>query len=180
MPAPITAETIKSCLGIAHHEDDARLAIIAAGTLAAVEGHCSRSFSGVVEDRVEIVDGGGKALHLSRLPVTEISEIQDLLQAEAFDTDLIRIEAEIGLVFRSERANWYGRANDNRWQVTYSHGYETCPADVVEVLHELATAKYERPDPSVSSKSEGGQSVSYGDAWAMAKKKLRRYVRPRC
>ena len=182
MPAPITRDLVKAHLGILHAEDDTRLGLICARVIAQVEGYCRRSFSAVVEDAIIILDGGGGALHVPTLPVTEVSEVYDLTAAEIVDDTSYRVDLATGMIFKTlegAASNWYGRPGDGRYRVTYSHGYAAAPADVVGIMLDYAAALYERPDQSVTSINEGGQSASYGDPWKIAKEALRRYVRPR-
>lgn len=119
-------------------------------------GDCRCHVSRVVDD-VEILDGPGTALLLlPNAPVLSVSEV--LVDGVAFTA--YKLARRGAMLRRTDGCVW------PEWaavQVTYTHGYDPIPGDVVSAVLEQAKSVY-TVKAGLQSITAGGESVTFGAA----------------
>lgn len=120
-----------------------------------VRVYTGQTFDVVENDVVALQTDFAGGVRLPQRPVTAVSSV--VVLGETVDPDTYEWTSQ-GTLVRT-----YGFWSSTV-TVTYSHGYETIPADVAQVVAELAAAKLTAPEGNVRSESIGSYSVSYGDS----------------
>lgn len=133
---------------------------------AAIRNYC-RQFLELVEDEEIVLDGhGGTRLFLPQLPVLEVSAVVEDGEALTPATDYKL--GQYGILHRVGGYRWPREVQVIA--ITYSHGYETLPDDIVAVATRAAARAYqsglrasdEEGVLGVQAKSLGDFSVQYG------------------
>ena len=147
----------------AEKESNAEAAITA--VTAAIQNYCGQILSQVEDEEITLDCAGGTRLFLPELPVSAVSAVVEDDETLTADDDYKL--GQHGILHRI----------DDDWTegiqiitVTYTHGYETIPDDVVAVCVRAAARAYQaglRAEemegvPGVSSKSLGDYAVSFG------------------
>jgi hypothetical protein len=148
LPPLATPEDLGVHLGEAIAADDARALRIlrnASGAVRAAAGY--QQFSRV-DDDVVVLRGGGPVLELPQRPVIAVTAINGLT------TDQWAWDGGQRLGFVS--GGWWGSAV----QVTYSHGYDDIPDDVVGIVLTAAARAWMNPAGLVSE-TVGAASFQY-------------------
>ncbi len=144
-------------------EDSAEAAITA--VTAAIQNYCDQVISQVEDDELTLDSAGGTKLFLPELPVAEVSAVVEDEETLTEDDDYKL--GQWGILHRIDD-NW--ESGIQIITVTYTHGYETIPDDVIAVCVRAAARAYqaglraEETDgiPGVSSKSLGDYAVAFG------------------
>lgn len=150
-------------------EGEARLAAAEFGLMAvsaAVRNYTGQYLSRVVADIITLDCRGGPLLFLPELPVISVSSVVENGVALVVTTDYKLIANGI-LVRRPAWWRWY--ADIQAITVTYTHGFDPIPDDIVAVVARAASRLYQaglRAEDTegilgVASKSLGDFSVSY-------------------
>lgn len=123
-----------------------------------------------VSETLVIDSPGGRVLMLPTLRVVEVAEVRDLTGGAPRVVGGWRL-SQAGML--SLAGGW--PAGFGAIEVDLTHGYESCPADLLGIVAErsLRTAK----DSTVVQESLGSRSVSYRDA-PLASSVLSRYRIP--
>lgn len=113
------------------------------------------------------LDGHGvRTIYLPEQPVTDVSAVSvdgtDWVECTDYAVDL-----PTGSVIAKAAQNYRFPYGPGRIQITYTHGYETVPDDVVQVVYRIARRLITSPDGAhISEESLGGYRVSYYDRGA--------------
>jgi hypothetical protein len=147
-------EDLAVWLGVPASDPKLRQALGAASSRfrGAVRHHVS-----FVADETTVLDGNGKtSLLLPAAPVTSVTSVKLDGVALTENTDF------------SWSADGYLRRLGACWpdrlrcvEIVWSHGYETTPEDIAEVVVDQARAQY-AVRPGLTSMTVGGQSVAFG------------------
>lgn len=150
--------------------------VLAAGE--AVRGACGWHVAPWREDDVTTVDGvGGRFVLLPTLGLTDVSSVENMADVDnpvaitgyRLPTGSTRFRAGV-----LDMATGWPTAD---LQVTFSHGYESCPPDLLSVVAELCEA-ISRGD--LSQRTLGDQSESWRDQLtANSQRVLAKYRIPR-
>ncbi|MBX5463805.1 MAG: hypothetical protein IRZ28_22295 [Steroidobacteraceae bacterium] len=152
-------------------EEEARADTLLADASALVRSYTGRSFEHVVDDEQVLRVVGGR-IKLPRTPVTAVTRVQAVSGRDgvpditivdwAWDKrDTIRI-GDDGTCVINLPEEW--RDDDgfpDTYRVTYSHGYETVPADVVAVVCGMVLRTLTAPTMAGGVVSESIGSYSY-------------------
>lgn len=122
----------------------------------------------LVEDETITLDGkGGVRLFLPQLPVVDVSQVVEDGETLTPGSDEDYVLGGNGIIHRMGGSRW--PTTPQSITVTYSHGYETLPDDIVAVATRAAARAYqsglraaEDEGIDVESKSLGDFSVAYG------------------
>lgn len=155
MTALATSEDLRLFLG-ADEIDGARAEFMLAGVSAEV-CRFAKDLAGLVTDEIVTIDGSGTGILL--LPSMAVSEVTTVT------------ESGVELVEETD-FTWSAKGMLQRlvgvWPkrfrnviVTYSHGYETIPAEVALLVVRMAARGYLNPT-ATTNESMGGYSVGYG------------------
>ncbi len=164
MSAFCTAADVAAFLQIEVTEYDAALERAIREASAAIQNYCHQTLEAVEDDEVEFVYASGRRLFLPELPVSEVSEVVE--DGETLtETDDYLLGAH-GVLHRVGRA-WVG--GPAFISVTYSHGYETLPDDLVGVATRMAARAYQaglraanaEGVPGIASTTLGDYSVTF-------------------
>jgi len=134
-------------------------------------------------DTVTVDGGPGRLLRLPGPPITAVTTV---LIGGVQVTDWVLRRSASGL-WRA--CGWQTGAMMSEVTVTYTHGYATVPADIVDLVCRIAAAALvayrSAPDGSglaagdVRSERIGDYSVTYGDAGLITEMELPDYLRQR-
>lgn len=137
---------------------------------AVIRNYCGQEISLVEDEEITLDSSGRFKLFLPELPVTEVSAVIEDGETLTEDEDY-----KLGQWGILHRVSSSGEAI--RWAsgiqvitVTYSHGYETVPADVAAVCTRAASRQYQaglkaaenEGLPGLVSKSLGDYAVTFG------------------
>ena len=158
-----TLANVKVWVNLIGGADDALLSRIITSVSNFIQSWLNRQL--VSAPYTETYDGnGGQRLMLSNYPVTAVASVAignitvpaSLSPTQpGFTFDQYGIILRGGYVFASDMANVF---------VTYTGGYVTLPVEIEQAAIELVSLRYaERLRPGVTSRSLGGESVSYTD-----------------
>lgn len=158
----ITEDDLSAYIGRDVTEDDmATIAVEAACTL--LRNSAGQQLD-LQEDEEVLVDGSGTdTILLPELPVVDVSEVSyvsvvpdTLIELEA-ETDYLVDRRNGALVRRSSTTFWSeGRG---KYKVTYSHGFETIPADLRALALTVAARLYEQG--VIKQETVGGYSATF-------------------
>jgi hypothetical protein len=149
--------------------ETARAEGLLAGVSARVRSYTGQQFEQATStDRVRVRNG---RLTLPQRPVTDVSDITDVDGSTVPFTWYAGSTIILGTSgyppIHPIEAAWYGRLRE--WvDVTYTHGYDDIPADVLEVVCQMVLRAF-GTDPSASGigqESVEGYSYSFGAAGA--------------
>jgi hypothetical protein len=118
-----------------------------------VRTHTGQFFEVVENDLLELVPDAWGQVRLPQRPVTAVASVS--VDGETMDADGYTWTAQ-GALSRTYGYWW------TPVTVTYTHGYDTIPDDVAQVVAELVVAQFATPPGGVRSETIGGYSVSYG------------------
>lgn len=149
----ITNEDLGAYLG-RDLSEDAMAATAADAACAIVRGAAEQRFD-IVDDEEVLVDGSGTdTLLLPELPVVDVTAV---LEGDTeLDPATYIVDRARGAVVHKTGAWRPGRGN---FTVTYSHGFEEVPADVIIVALTVAARIYEQG--IVKQESVGGYSATF-------------------
>lgn len=121
----------------------------------------TKQYLELVEDETITLDcKGGYRLYLPEVPVTEVSAVIEDDETLTVDDDYKL--GQHGILHRQGGAKW--AAGIQIIQVTYSHGYETLPDDIVDIATRAASRAYQSGLRAVEDEGMlGVQSKSLGD-----------------
>lgn len=118
-----------------------------------------------IQGDTHVVPGGGRTLLLPQRPavvssaypltVTELDTPSGGERTLAEGVDFSRLGSELTRTCTGAGGLWAARV-----RVTYSHGYEEIPDDIVDVVLDLASTNLTNPS-GVRSETVGGESVTY-------------------
>lgn len=155
-------------------EDTAALALRLAS--AAIRRHTRQNISFVADDTLTVM-GGERVLKLPQRPVVvdvdhpltvvELVDASGLEIPALVERDFLRYGAELhrGAAWPTSRLQGWPRRHPvgiwaDRVRVTYSHGYEEIPDEIVGICLDLASASITNPR-RLRSESAGATSVTY-------------------
>ena len=132
---------------------------------AAIRNYCRQHLSRVVGDTVKLDAPNGPKLFLPELPVVEVTAVV-LGDETLMDEDDYWL-SQGGILHRLDGRRW--DLTGNYVEVTYTHGYDPIPDDIVAVATRAASRVYQaglRAEDSgailgIASKSLGDFSVSF-------------------
>lgn len=133
---------------------------------AAIKNYCRQEIELVEDDEVTLdVAAGRRRLFLPELPVVSVSEVVENEETLVV-TDNYQL-GQHGILHRAGGRAWY--AGIQVVTVTYTHGYEDIPDDIVAVCTRAAARAYQaglkaadaEGVPGVASKSLGDFSVAF-------------------
>ncbi len=151
---------IKEALEVDHTAQDNFIQKIIDGIEDWVGLYCGISL-GLVVAEVETVNGGGKSLHITNRPISAITLVEIINDAEDVETvDSDEYQLANNEVIRNDESRWLrGRFN---YRVTYNGGYSaaTLPAGLEMLICDLVRRKYD---------NRGGKSnqaaAGFGTGW---------------
>lgn len=128
---------------------------------AVIQNYCHQQLEAVQGDEEMFLFSRGSRLFLPQLPVTEVSVVEvgvELVEGADYLLDRYGVLHRVG-------GNWSAGVI----RVTYSHGYQTLPDDIVAVATRAAARAYQSGRraaetaavPGVSATSLGDYSVTY-------------------
>lgn len=132
---------------------------------AAIKNYCRQEIELVEDEEITLdVAAGRRKLFLPELPVVEVSEV-----VEDEETLTVTDDYKLGQHGVLHRVNAYWKEGIQIVTVTYSHGYDDIPDDIVAVCTRAAARAYQaglkaadsEGVPGVSSKSLGDFSVTF-------------------
>jgi hypothetical protein len=156
----VTLAAIKAYMGITGTELDATLAAQITRVSAAIEGYLQTNV--LAASFEEKRNGyGGTAIQLYRKPVQSVQALvingQAVQAATAFGQPGWWLSGRLLLLVGCTYAKGWGNVD-----VTYTAGYTTVPADIEQAcLEAIALATKRKDHIDVSSKSLGGETISY-------------------
>lgn len=163
----VSLAQIKAFLSVPHDDDDDFFTTAAQIVTAELEGATRRSFTAAVE-QVRRIDGGFAGLILPDLPAVAITTIEDKTGGAFTDPLDTNLDPDTGVLYLNTNTAW--PAGRRRFEVTYSAGYATPPADIQGAALTLIAARHERRDLSQTDVTQGGISgglqTAYGEAWS--------------
>jgi hypothetical protein len=124
---------------------------------AAVRRYTGRSFEYVADDEVVVRTNADCRLRLPNGPVSALTAINGPVGDDATDledVDLLTVDA-LGFVSGTFTCGGY--------TVTYTHGYDPIPDDVIDVVCQIAAHRLAGPSSGLASESLGDWSASYRD-----------------
>jgi hypothetical protein len=133
---------------------------------AAIRNYCNQFIELVEDDEITLdVRPGQRKLFLPELPVIEVSEVVENEETLTV-TDHYKL-GQHGILHRVGGGCWYSGIQSVT--VTYSHGYDNIPDDIVGVCTRAAARAYQaglkaadaEGVPGISSKSLGDFSVAF-------------------
>lgn len=137
----------------------------------AIRNYC-RQYLTLVEDEVIALDGrGGTRLFLPQLPVVEVALVVEDGETLTVDDDWVL--GDYGILHRLGGYRWVQKVRGV--VVTYSHGYEDLPDDIVSVATRAAARAYQSGLRAaeqegvigVQAKGLGDYSVQFGNESVM-------------
>lgn len=135
----------------------AELAVSAASSM--IRRILGQEITLVEDDTVQLDGSGGWAVVLPELPVVEVSSVKVAGQ----EVDGWYCNLRTGILRAPQYGRWlYGRGVI---EVTYTHGYETVPDDLVLLATTLAARVYDQG--LVSSENIGGVQTTYSTSAAL-------------
>jgi hypothetical protein len=155
--------------------DDPKLLQALASASSRFRGAVRHHVSFVAGDTITLDGNGKESLLLPAAPVTDVASVKVDGEELVYDTDY-RWSADGFL--RRVGACWPDKLRCV--EVVWSHGHETIPDDIAEVIIDQARAQY-AVRPGLTSMTVGGQSVAFGAQasigvtaqWAAAVEKYR-------
>lgn len=150
--------------------EEARVDALLADASAVVRAYTGQTFA-VVEDDIVVLRAIGGSLKLPQRPVTDVTQVRVLGGSGAlpdfvtldwqFDgIDTIRVGDGVTVINLPE-AWWDDDGYPGTYEVTYSHGYPTVPADVLSVVCGMAARTLTAPTKAGGVVSETIGSYSY-------------------
>ncbi len=169
MTALATLDDLEVRLGTAPADED-RAAAVLDDVSATIRAYTGQEFTLVTDDEVRLRVRGGSV----RLPQRPVVDVTSVLSTEATELVFQWDSGEVVHLAGFMQAAIYSfevepfRTSDPWVDVTYSHGYETVPADVVSVACQMAGRAYGRTSDTsgVTQESIAGYSYSVGAAAA--------------
>jgi Phage gp6-like head-tail connector protein len=157
----IAVADVKTRLQITFSTDDALLQQAITGCSAFIEKRCQRSFSAVLS-KSDVLDGGGESLILKSRPAVAVMAVTDRLSGDAVDSSVYELDGDEGIIYPllpapvtvsvpaglfeySQNLPRWG-AGRRRWQIDYTAGFASVPADVQELALRIVTALYDHRD----------------------------------
>lgn len=132
----------------------------------AIRNYCHQIIERVADDVITLDCAGGGRLFLPELPVVEVTEVieDDEILTPGADEDYQL--GQCGILHRAG-CNW--KAGVQIIQITYTHGYDDLPDDLIAVATRAAARAYQaglraseaEGIPGISAKSLGDYSVTY-------------------
>ena len=137
---------------------------------AAIRNYCHQEIELVTNETITLDSAGGTKVFLPQLPVLSVAEVVEDDETLVEDDDY-----KLGQwgIFHRVDAKW--TSGIQILEITYTHGYETIPDDVVAVCARAAARAYQaglkaastEGVPGIAATSLGDYSVSYaGEASA--------------
>lgn len=136
---------------------------------AAIQNYCHQVIEWVEDESITLDSNGAKKIFLPELPVASVAEVIEDGETLTVDDDyklgqhgvLHRLNNDVAIPWA---------AGVQILEITYTHGYETIPGDVVDICTRAASRAYqaglkaEDSDgvPGIVSKSLGDFAVSFG------------------
>lgn len=132
----------------------------------AIRNYCHQIIERVADDVITLDCAGGRRLFLPELPVTEVTEVIEDGEILTPGADEDYQLGQHGILHRAGN-NW--KAGVQIIQITYTHGYDDLPDDLIAVATRAAARAYQaglraseaEGIPGVSAKSLGDYSVTY-------------------
>jgi uncharacterized phiE125 gp8 family phage protein len=159
-----TLAQIKEYLEVSNGNDDALLTRLIDVCSSSIEKWCSRVFG--VASYVITVDGTGKSyVMVDPFPIISVTSVTVNEQAIPLSTGLTvggyYFKAPYQIMLRGGRT--FPRGSQNV-VISYSAGYATLPADIVQACVKLVALRYrERDRLGISGKTVGGENVSFSN-----------------
>jgi len=133
----------------------------------AIKNYCHQEIELVEDDEITLDCWGGQRLFLPQVPVVSVSEVVEDGDTLTAGSDEDYQLGQYGILYRVGK-NW--ASGVQIVTVTYTHGYETIPDDVVDVCTRAASRAYQAGlrasemdgVPGIVSKSLGDFAVSFG------------------
>jgi len=136
---------------------------------AAIQNYCGQVLELIEDEEITLDCTGAKKIFLPELPVVSVAEVIE--DGETLTADEDYKLGQHGILHRlSNDVAIPWAAGVQILEITYTHGYETMPTDVVDICTRAASRAYqaglksEELDgvPGVTAKSLGDYSVSFG------------------
>ena len=161
-----TIDQLKEYLGDASDKDDTLLTRLVSAATDAIENYCGRTFASTVYTN-EMYDGTGtQTLQLRNFPIISVTTLKEAGSVLTTGTDPNGSPAPDALIYAEEGQlirPWFYWLPYRRWySVTYTAGYATVPAGIVQACLDLSALMLrEKEHIGMSSKTAGQQIVSY-------------------
>ena len=134
---------------------------------AAIRNYCRQYLELVEDEEITLDSAGGARLFLPELPVIEVSEVVEDDETLVVDDDYKL--GQHGILHRQPAGRKWARGVQII-TITYSHGYETLPDDIIAIATRAAARAFQaglraaddEAVVDVRAKSLGDFSVSYG------------------
>lgn len=145
-----------------------RAEALIAGASARVRTYTGQTFTLVEDDTVQVKVRNGIA-RLPQRPVVDVTAVETLEGSTLLYTwlndDRVKVGTD-GIDYSWVFESWSGSLSEVT--ITYSHGYETVPADVVDVVCQMVGRAMTRPadETGLTQESIAGYSYSVGAASA--------------
>lgn len=155
-PPLATVQDLETRLG-SQVPDAQQAAATLADLSALVRAYTGQHLTAVTDDAVTLDGEGSAVLLLPEVPVTAVSSVTvdgETLDADGYTWSVNGVLRRIGGVWAAKHRSV---------AVTYSHGYDTVPDDVVAVLMSAAKRRQTGPGDGVTREQIGSYAVSYGD-----------------
>lgn len=136
---------------------------------AAIQNYCHQVLERVEDESITLDSSGATKIFLPELPVASVAEVIE--DGETLTVDEDYKLGQHGILHRlSNDVAIPWAAGVQILEITYTHGYETMPTDVVDICTRAASRAYqaglkaEDADgvPGIISKSLGDYAVSFG------------------
>ncbi|HUW11797.1 MAG TPA: hypothetical protein VM537_18875 [Anaerolineae bacterium] len=132
---------------------------------AIIQGYCHQALEPVEDDEITVDCYGGTRIFLRELPVVEVSEVVE--DGETLDEDDDYKLGEHGIL---HRIGGYWPRGIQIVTVTYTHGWDPIPDDLVAIATRMGARAYQAGlkveelggIPGVSAMSLGDYSISFG------------------
>jgi len=131
----------------------------------AIQNYCRQQIEQIEDDEIILDSGGGRRLFLPELPVVEVSSVVEDGEALVDDDDY-----KLGQHGILHRVGQEWAKGIQIVTITYTHGYEPIPGDVVAICTRAASRAYQaglksaetEAVPGVTAMGLGDYSVSFG------------------
>lgn len=115
-------------------------------------------------DQVVLDPSQGRFLWLDQLPVVSVASVS--VHGTALAAGDFAFDGKTGRLWRTDHREWFGRPSGIA--VTYSHGYETIPGDLVAVCCGMAERGYSTEPGDQALIGETLDGYSYQRSWQVA------------